>query len=103
MSTDLQTEYTFDADEPPSEAVISALAANSGEDPTAMDPLYERIDLEALDAIVGPKMREGGSAADVTVEFYVDAVRVSVSPGWVRIYGFDETATARSTAGVGGS
>jgi hypothetical protein len=39
----------------------------------------------------------------VTVEFYVDAVRVSVSPGWVRIYGFDETATARSTAGVGGS
>lgn len=37
----------------PSTAVVEAVAAATGRDPTTIEPLYERIDPDALDALVG--------------------------------------------------
>jgi hypothetical protein len=86
MSSDLQTDYAFGADEPPSEAVVAALASDAGVDPTTMEPLYERIDLEALDAILAPLVEKRGQSGDVSVEFTVESRRVEVTPGRVRVY-----------------
>jgi hypothetical protein len=100
MNSDLQTDYAFDADEPPSEAVVAALASDAGVDPTTMEPLYQRIDLEALDAIVAPLVAEQRQSSDVSVEFTVDSRRVEVTPGRVRIYA-DESSRRKTTAGIG--
>lgn len=58
-----RTEYQ-DYAEPPSEAVVRAVAAISGDEPFELTPLYEVVDPDALDALFlpthdGPTEREG--------------------------------------------
>ena len=51
FSQALSYDFEWSDDEPVSTAVVRAIAAVSGEDPTEMEPLYTVIDPEALDAV----------------------------------------------------
>lgn len=42
--------------------IVTAIAERTGADPLEMDPLYDAVDVDAIEAIVG-------SAEDATVEF----------------------------------
>lgn len=59
----------------PSLAVVEAIAAIEGVDPTEVDPLGRTIDMDALDAIVQPPVDD----ADVQVSFLVHGYQVTVS------------------------
>lgn len=58
----------------PSIAVIEALSAHYGVDPLDLDPLYEAIDPEALDALF---TRDDGSPG-LTVQFSYNGCEVEV-------------------------
>lgn len=59
---------------PPSIAVIDALSAYYGVDPLSLEPLYEVIDLEALDALF---TGDDGSPG-LTVQFSYNGCEVEV-------------------------
>lgn len=52
----------------PSTAVVETVAATTGRDPMTLEPLYERVDPDALDALVNPNGSNLDSQ-DVTVSF----------------------------------
>lgn len=52
----------------PSRAVVEAVAIAANAEPTALDPLYDSVDPDALDALVRPG-GIGSEDGDVTVEF----------------------------------
>jgi len=61
----------------PSTAVIETVAIALNREPTTIEPLYESVDPDALDALLRP----GGSPAnadDITVSFVVGDRRVTV-------------------------
>ena len=70
-------ECSFDADESPSHGVVRAIAAVKGVEPTDVDPLYDSINPNALDAIFGgtTEARESG----IRVSFRVDDLEIEVS------------------------
>jgi len=83
-------ECGFDADEAPSHGVVRAIAAVKGVKPTGVEPLYDFIDPDALDA-----MFEGTtetSERDIRVSFRVGALEIEVSG--------DRRITVCSTAAV---
>lgn len=47
-------------------AIIDLVAAVTGEDPTAMTPLYEAVDAEALEALFRP---QNGSSVEVVFQY----------------------------------
>lgn len=61
----------------PTTAVIEAVAATIDQDPSTMEPLYEHINPDALDAIMTPKNPEQSS--NILVEFSYNGVDVRVS------------------------
>lgn len=64
-----ETIYRASQTEQLSEAIIRAIAATEGIDPTALDtPLYEAIDPDALDDLVQLR-RAGGAPSPVRVQF----------------------------------
>lgn len=64
---------------PPSTAVIEAIADHEGQDPLDLElPLYEAIDTDALDAIIGADVA-GHRRSDIAVEFSYNGCRVHVS------------------------
>jgi len=73
---------TFDADAiSASAAVVAALSSICGSDPSNMDPLYESIDTDSLNAIV-----ESGSDSPVSLSFEFDEFDVTVtSDGTIEI------------------
>ena len=84
-------ECSFDADESPSHEVVRAIAAVKGAEPTGVDPLYNYIDPEALDAMFDGT--PGTNERDVRVSFRVDDLEVEVS-GDRRITVYTTTAPA---------
>ena len=70
-------EYVFDVDESPSHGVVRAISAVKGIDPTDVDPLYDSIDPNALDAIFGGTTEARES--DIRVSFRVDDLEIEVS------------------------
>lgn len=46
-----ETEYGGEEASTPSEAVVDALAAVEDVEPTTLDPLYDTVDLEAIDSL----------------------------------------------------
>ena len=70
-------EYIFDADESPSHGVVRAIAAVKGIEPTGVDPLYDSIDPDALDAIFSGTT--GARESDIRVSFWVDDLEIEVS------------------------
>jgi len=81
-------ETRYSTGESPSEAVIRALAATKGVEPTELDLLYDFIDPEALDSLLGGPVL--GDESQTVVAFSATGFRVVVSSdGHVSI--FDET------------
>lgn len=71
----IQTQ--FDSDEHASGAVIRTLAALKGVEPTELGSLYESLDPEALDALLGDPTHNGNSP--IVVNFVASGYRVTVS------------------------
>lgn len=69
-------QFEWDGDMQPSMAAVEAVAAAVGHSPTELNPLYESIDPEALDAIVTPEEPE--SKESVHVSFTYEGVDVLV-------------------------
>ncbi len=90
-------EYEYDESETPSEAVITAVAAKSNRDPLTIDPLYETIDPDALDAIFRTRLTEDTNRRSVRVELHFEGEHVEVTTGEVRIYDTDATNTDEPT------
>ena len=70
-------ECSFDADESPSHGVVRAIAAVKGVKPTGVDPLYDFIDPDALDAMFDGTT--GTSERDIRVSFRIDDLEIEVS------------------------
>ena len=70
-------EVTVDVDDSASRAVIRAIAAVRGVEPTDLDPLYEAVDPEALDAMFDDA--PGGSDGEISVSFRVDELQVVIT------------------------
>lgn len=71
----LTTERT-EPESPPSQRVVGAIASHLGVDPVELSvPLYEVVDLEALDDVVSSAGETGGS---VTVTFVYAGIEVVV-------------------------
>ncbi|MFP8890199.1 HalOD1 output domain-containing protein [Natrialbaceae archaeon A-CW2] len=71
------TEYYYDGQVTPSVAVVMAIADHEGCDPEAFDfTLYEYVDPDALDALVGEHRQLGCEATEVDI--IVDEYHVSV-------------------------
>lgn len=62
----------------PSMAVVEAVADAAGRDATAIDPLYEYFDPDALNALVGSNGRSMADG-DTTISFHFGDYRVTVA------------------------
>lgn len=71
MSNDQSNRFVL-----PSEAVVTRIANSEGIDPLELPPLYEAIDADALDALVGTGKR---SDADPEVEFTYSGYEVTIT------------------------
>ena len=88
-------ELTFAESEPLSHGVVRAIAAAKGIDPNDVDPLYEFLDPEALDALLDGA--SGGGARDVRVSFRIDDLEIQVSEDRCVTVGRDGPWTEYST------
>lgn len=70
-------QATWDDSNDPSTAVIEAVAAANGRDPLKMPPLYDALDVEALDALLTSDRPE--TPGSVGVSFTYDGTYVWVS------------------------
>jgi len=71
-----RAEYEW-ADVGPSTAVLETLGAAMDRDPLTLEPLYEYVDLDALDLLV--RSASAGARAEVTFRF--ESYRVHVDSG----------------------
>lgn len=77
--------YEWDDDTALSIAVVKAVAAASGRDPTDIEPLYQYVDPDALDALF--EQPDRGRAPNGTISFPVEDYFVVVrSDGEVVVY-----------------
>ena len=67
--------HTRDADESPSQSVVTAVAAVTGSNPRRMDPLAEVVDPDALDELFEPR---SATRATARVTFRFDGCLVTV-------------------------
>ena len=74
----ISLEYEWD-DHEPSTAVIEAIAATTGTDEIDLDPLYETVDPDALDAVVAGRSNQ--MTDPVVVTFNYNGYRVVVNDG----------------------
>ena len=72
-----ESECVFDMGQTPSHGVIRAVAAVKGVEPTALDPLYDFIDPDALDAMFDDTA--GPRESNVRVSFWIDDLEIEVS------------------------
>lgn len=79
--------FEFDHDQTtPSMAAVAALSAVSDEDPTAMEPIQQRVDSDALDEIAAGPSKGAGDVhvtwrqSGYTITVHSDGV-VAVGPG----------------------
>ncbi|MDS0475367.1 HalOD1 output domain-containing protein [Natrinema sp. 1APR25-10V2] len=85
-------EYDYDADTPPSVAVIRAIATLEEVDPTALSTkhgqtLFDRIDPSGFDTLV----QKGTVSNDLVVEFTIYGYRIRIEePTRVLVYGGGE-------------
>lgn len=75
---------TFDytgADQPVSNAIVDAVAEEASVDPTALPPLYERIDVDAVESIFDSTPNADRRTGNVTFPYYGYCVTVTYDPG----------------------
>lgn len=81
--TDISHEFDGDSGEPPSLAVIEAVASVVGEHPLDLEPLHSVVDPDALDGLCSRPKSEDDT---VTVSFRYDGCNVVVrSDGTVTV------------------
>lgn len=76
-------EYELDDDEPPSAAVVRAVASLTNTSVLDLDPLYDAVDPDHLDGLFAGDSTPGGSS--VTLLF--NGCRVTVTEDVVRVEG----------------
>lgn len=75
--------HEWDESDHPSTAVIEAVVVTTGRDPTAIPPLHDYVDADALNALVTPRSE---STTAISVSFLYDGVIVRVdSKGWIEV------------------
>ena len=67
---------TYTVEERPSDVIVHAIAALRGVEPTELEPLYDRIDPEALDELLGLPVI--GNDGIITVEFTAEGFQITV-------------------------
>lgn len=90
-----ETEYETDTEQSPIVAVVKALATVKEVDPVEMDPLYDVIDVEALDQLFG----EDGNTIEAAkiLHFTVDGWNVFIrADGLIRVCDPDIPADSES-------
>lgn len=89
------TVRTISGEEETSATVVSAVADAKGVDPLDLDPLYDWVDADALDAIFSPS--EGAAPASAELRFSMDDCEVVVrGTGEVVVATGAEHASAKS-------
>jgi hypothetical protein len=84
-----QTRYERERDGELGSTIVLAIVEAEGVGPTELPPLYEVVDVDALEQLLfGSPHGTGGKGSDGTVRFqYVDyLVRVD-GDGWIQVYG----------------
>lgn len=76
--------YEIDPDEPPSEAVVRAVAALTDTSPLDLDPLYHAIDPDHLDEIFG-RATDGTVRAGSSFTFSFNGCEVTVTDEEIRV------------------
>lgn len=89
-SREAPIEYAYNGNEGPSEAVITAVSAASNREPLEMDPLYESIDPEALDALFRSHSNDDSDSSDIQIEFRIESNHVTVTADHVHVHRSDE-------------
>ncbi|WP_226043118.1 HalOD1 output domain-containing protein [Natrinema sp. DC36] len=84
-STDSPVKYTCSEDDPVSQTVIAAVAEAANRDPIELDPLYEYIDLDALNSLFHPHSSDEADQDDVYLEFTYTTYRVAVTANYVHV------------------
>lgn len=82
--------YVRKADEPTAESVVRAVSELTGTDPDAMDPLYDVVDPDALNALCDPDAGAEGASPRVSFRF---------SGCTVVVYGDGRTIVSRARHG----
>lgn len=99
MNSQQSTTVTTDDDQPPSMAVVDLVAAATGTDPLELDPLYNAIDPDVLDALCTSS--EGFSSLEF--EYAAHTVVVERSGEHLDISLEPITIGTTGTSGVAGS
>ncbi|KOX92416.1 hypothetical protein AMS69_13700 [Haloarcula rubripromontorii] len=89
-SRETAVEYAYNENQAPSEAVVAAVAAACNRDPLEMDPLYESIDPDALNAVFRSRPNTDSDPGDIHIEFRIDAGHVTVTAEHVRVHNTDD-------------
>ena len=80
----VDSRYETDGSQTPSEAIIEAVATAADVEPIELPPLYEFIDLDALDTLF--QQHEGASDSEAVLSFRIDNWNVFVrADGRLRI------------------
>jgi len=78
------TEYDRDSSDSLTSTLVDALASAAGVEPTELDPLYDTVDLDALEALVEPT--SGPEASNGVYSFSHEAWNVFVcSDGRIKV------------------
>lgn len=72
-----RTAHTFEGGTTISTTIVDAVACASGTDPMDLPPLYEHVDLEALDELVAHDVGHPTNT-DLTITFSFESYEVSV-------------------------
>lgn len=66
-SNAIRTEFDWSV-VPPSTAIVETVAARSGREPTTMNPIYDTVDTDAIDALIRSAER-GASKEETSISF----------------------------------
>lgn len=72
------------------QAIIAALAEETGRDPMELDPLYEYIDPDALNAIFDFQSNAETNCTETRLEFTYNTYRVTVTADSIHVSQSDE-------------
>ena len=72
---------TTGSDRSVSTAILEAVAEKAAVDPTALPPLYERVDVDALEELFQPTVEGGNRTGTVEFQYYGHDITVEYDVG----------------------
>ena len=88
-NTESPVKYPCGEDDAASQTVIAAVAEASDRDPIELDPLYEYIELDALDTLFHSYSSDEEDQDEVYLEFTYTTYRVAVTANHIHITGLE--------------